>query len=118
LLAIVEVENGVRVVGERGRGVDETELATHAEVHDENEVIDEPDQDVFPTPPDGRDGHPNNRINEHLGLGVTNDGRKPKLATNNGPTNKVRPQISSNSLDFRQFRHGLVTSPLPRGGAH
>src|SRR5712691_7973055 len=102
---------------QRSLGIDEAELAAHAEVDDEDYVVHESDEDVLPAAPHCGDAHPDNRIDEHLWLGVANYGGKAKLATKKGAANKMRPQIRSDSFDLRKLRH-LKKSVLParRGG--
>jgi hypothetical protein len=82
------------------RWIDQAELAAHAEVHDQDEVVDQADEDVLPTPPNGGDPHPNDRIDEGLRLGMPNDCGKAKLAAKKGSPHKMRPKVSGNSFDL------------------
>jgi hypothetical protein len=85
---------------QRSRWIDEAQLAAHAEVHDEDEVVDEADEDVLPAASNSGDLHADNRVDESFGFRVPNDGGKPKLAPKKGATNEMRPQISGDRLNL------------------
>src|SRR5712692_4582612 len=113
LPAIVEVEDCMRVVRDLARGFDQTELAAHAQVNDEQAPFTKRDEDELPAPSNGLDRQAGDGVDEDLGLGMPDDRRKAQVAAHDRPADEVRPQVGDDGLDFRKLRH---QSPSPRRG--
>src|SRR5258706_1523433 len=100
LAAVVERENHVRVLFNRGQRIDEAQLPRHSKMDDEKKSVVEFDEDEFPPPPNGVDGHAGDRVDELLGLREANDGWEKQLAADNGSAGQVRPQVRDDRLDL------------------
>ena len=101
LVAAVQVEDRVRVVGDLRRRFDKAQLPAHTQVNDEQSASTERDQNELSTPADRLDLLARDRVDESLGLWVTDDRRKPQLAVHDCASDEVRPQVSDDGLNFR-----------------
>jgi hypothetical protein len=86
---------------ERRIRIDKTELPSHSKVHHKNNLVLETNEDVLSPAADRFDPHPDDRIDELFGLGVSNDRGERELATRDRPTHQVRTQVRDNRLDLR-----------------
>jgi len=89
------------VLGDFARGVDQAQLAAHAQVNDQQATGAERDEDELSTPPHRFDAKAGDRIDEDLRLGVPDDGGKAQLAAHDRAADQVRPQVGNDRLYFR-----------------
>ena len=101
----IQGEDGMGMRQERRVRLDEAQLARHPEVHNQNQVVLEVDEDVLPTPSQRGDAHARDRVDEHLRLRVPDDGWKKKIAADDGAAGKVRPEVRDDRLYFWQLGH-------------
>src|SRR2546426_5862786 len=125
LTAVIEEENGVRVLREWNNLIDQPELPGHPEVHDQSQtppILDspdypvfcaevvlvrpdyprvQPDEYVFPPPCHRFDPHPRHPVDELLRLRMANDGRKAQLAAFDRAADELRPQVGDDGFYFR-----------------
>ena len=105
LASVIEEKDRVSVLLARRVWTDQAQLAAHAQVHHQQKLSCEADEDVLAPTAHGFDPHASDRVDELLRLGVTNDRRKRKLTAQDRSPEKVRPQVRDDRLDFGKLRH-------------
>src|SRR6266851_1376770 len=77
--------------------------------HEQSPAI-ERDEDELSSPADGLDTHSGDGVDERLRFGVPDDRREAQLAVDDRSTDKVRPQVRHDGLDFRKLWHQTRTT--------
>src|SRR6266581_4607106 len=105
LPSVVQREDRVGVVGDGRLRAHQAQLPAHAEMHDQQTLLAQCDEDVLPAALDGLDAVPRYQVGENLRLGVTHDGWKTQLAADDGPPHQVRSQVRHDRLDLGKLGH-------------
>jgi len=88
----------MRVFFERRGSVDDAQLPGHPEMDHQEQIARQVDEDEFPAPPHACDTHARHRVDECLGLRMSDDRRKGELAADDGAAGEMRPQVRDDGL--------------------
>ena len=115
--AVVEVQAHPEVVGLFGVRVVEQEIARHAQVHDEMDVVLEREHQVFAAPPDALDLAAPESIGDRLGRRRHRPARVPDVDRLEAPALERGRQLTADRLDLGKLGHRPKgSSARPRAG--